>query len=89
VGFLMNLFSAGVLAPWRLCVMDRKTLLTIVAAVFIAGWFFWFAGAGLWADFSEDDVMNLHHYWRMPPERLLLGCFWLPPTVYRPGSWPR
>jgi len=61
-----------------------RRLWLVLAVVFITGWFFWFAGAGIFADFSEDDVMNLYHYWRMPPERLLLGCLWLPPTVYRP-----
>lgn len=42
----------------RTATKDR--LLAAAASLFIAAWFLFFAGAGLWAPFSGDDLMNLH-----------------------------
>ena len=46
--------------------MFRKLWLHALAAAAIAAYFFWFAGAGLRADFTHDDLMNIHRSWRPP-----------------------
>ncbi|HUI55038.1 MAG TPA: hypothetical protein VLY04_08710 [Bryobacteraceae bacterium] len=50
----------------------------------MAVWFLYFAGHGLWAPFSGDDLMNLHWAVSRTVPRLLLDnlCFWS--TAYRP-----
>ncbi|MFH1965012.1 MAG: glycosyltransferase family 39 protein [Acidobacteriota bacterium] len=56
----------------------------IIFGLFIAGWFLWFAGDGLWADFSGDDLMNLHYYWKQPLWRTIISNIWFPTSYSRP-----
>ena len=76
-GILENLSPQRTIKPRR-----RWTL--AAGAVFVALWFLYFAGKGLGAPFSGDDLMNLH--WavnRTVPTLLLDNCrFWS--TAYRP-----
>jgi hypothetical protein len=53
-------------------------------ALFLAAYFFWFAGGGLWARFTGDDLMNLNFHLTPSLPQLLLSnlTFWT--TAYRP-----
>ena len=53
--------------------------------VFIAfGWLLLFAHNGLWAQFSGDDLMNLHGYLSRPPASLMVDNLHYWSTSYRP-----
>ena len=56
----------------------------IAAALFLIGYLFWFAGGGLWARFTGDDLMNLNFHLKPSFAHLLLSnlTFWT--TAYRP-----
>lgn len=54
------------------------------AVLFLAAWFLYFAGNGLWAPFSGDDLMNLHHYLSKPAHTLALDNLRYWSTSYRP-----
>ncbi len=56
----------------------------IAAILLLAVWFLYFAGAGLWAPFSGDDLMNLHGYLARPFGTLLLDNLRYWSTAYRP-----
>lgn len=64
--------------------MHARAVLPVVLALFIGVWVYCLAGAGLWAQFSSDDLMNLHGYLSRPFSHILRGivCFWS--TEYRP-----
>ncbi|HEX3745880.1 MAG TPA: glycosyltransferase family 39 protein [Bryobacteraceae bacterium] len=53
-------------------------------AVFLAAYFFWFAGGGLWARFTGDDLMNLEFHLTPSFPRLLLTNLTYWTTAYRP-----
>lgn len=58
----------------------------ILAALFLAGYFFWFAGGGLRSGFTLDELMNLWRAWNRSWDDLLLDhllFFRFTPT-YRP-----
>lgn len=52
--------------------------LLLVGAYFLAQWH-----RGLWVDFQNDDVMNLHYGWTPPLSRLLYANV-VPTSFYRP-----
>lgn len=52
--------------------------------LFIVGYLFWFAGAGLLAPFTADDLMNLHGHLTPSFGRLLLSNLSYWSTTYRP-----
>ena len=56
----------------------------IASAAFVALWFVYFAWSGLFARFSDDDMMNLYQYWRPGPWRALASQVMLGTNVYRP-----
>ena len=62
----------------------RRSALAVPATLFIAAWFLWFAGSGLAAPFSGDDLMNLHQQmWRSIPSTLASTfTYWT--SAYRP-----
>jgi uncharacterized membrane protein YGL010W len=53
-------------------------------ALFIACWFLYFAGRGIWAPITGDDLMNLHGYLLQTPRTLLLDNLRYWSTAYRP-----
>jgi hypothetical protein len=53
-------------------------------ALFIARWFLYFAGRGIWAPISGDDLMNLHGYLLKTPRTLFLDNLRYWSTAYRP-----
>jgi len=53
-------------------------------ALFLAAYFFWFAGGGLWARFTGDDLMNLNFHLTPSFPRLLLSNLTYWSTAYRP-----
>ena len=55
-----------------------------VTAMLIAAWFLYFAGDGLWAPFTLDDLMNLHGYMQKSPAALLTDNLRYWSTAYRP-----
>lgn len=60
--------------------------LGMCAAVCIVSYFFYFAGPGLTADMTEDDLMNLWGSWVQPMSQHLrdILLFFRPSTRYRP-----
>jgi hypothetical protein len=56
----------------------------LIGGLFILAWFLFFAGRGLFAAFSGDDLMNLHGYLSRPFHTLLLDNFRYWSTSYRP-----
>ena len=48
------------------------------------GWLLLFAHNGIWAQFSNDDLMNLHDHLRRGPVRLVLDNLRYWSTAYRP-----
>jgi dolichyl-phosphate-mannose-protein mannosyltransferase len=56
----------------------------LVAVLMIGGWFLYFAGGGLSASFSGDDLMNLHGYLSKPVLTLLADNLSYWSTSYRP-----
>jgi hypothetical protein len=63
---------------------EGKSLLPILAGLFIAGFFLFFTWRGLLLYYSGDDLMNLYGYWSKPVSALVKGnvFFWTP--YYRP-----
>jgi hypothetical protein len=63
---------------------EGKSLLPILAGLFIAGLFLFFTWRGLLLYYSGDDMMNLYGYWSKPVSALVKGnlFFWTP--YYRP-----
>ncbi|MBV9770128.1 MAG: glycosyltransferase family 39 protein [Bryobacterales bacterium] len=59
-------------------------LRSILAALFIGGFFLFFTWRGLLIYFTGDDLMNLYGYWSKPVSALVKGnlLFWTP--YYRP-----
>ena len=59
-------------------------LLSVLAGLFIAGFFLFFTWRGLLVYYTGDDVMNLYGYWSKPVSALVKGniFFWTP--YYRP-----
>jgi hypothetical protein len=55
-----------------------------VACAAIAFWFLWFAGGGLFAALSGDDLMNLHGYVLQPASSVALQMVQFWSTAYRP-----
>lgn len=55
-----------------------------LAGMLIAAWFLYFAGDGLWAPFTLDDLMNLHGYMQKSPATLLTDNLRYWSTAYRP-----
>jgi len=58
------------------------------AGVLLAAYFAWLSRATLHVQFAPDDMMNLAHYWRLPPWQQILGPLmpWRP--LYRPvAGW--
>lgn len=53
-------------------------------ALFLVAYFFWFAGGGLWAPFTGDDLMNLNFHLTPSFPRLLLSNLTYWTTAYRP-----
>lgn len=53
-------------------------------ALFLVAYFFWFAGGGLWAGFTGDDLMNLNFHLTPSFARLLLSNLTYWTTAYRP-----
>ena len=53
-------------------------------ALFLVAYFFWFAGGGLWARFTGDDLMNLNFHLTPSFPRLLLSNLTYWTTAYRP-----
>ncbi len=56
----------------------------LIGGAFIGAWFLFFAGRGLFAAFSGDDLMNLHGYLSRPWHTLLLDNLRYWSTAYRP-----
>ena len=52
--------------------------------LFLIGYLFWFAGGGLWARFTGDDLMNLNFHLTPSFPRLLLSNLTYWSTAYRP-----
>ena len=61
-----------------------RTLETFAGVFFIGAWFLYFAGKGLFAPFSGDDLMNLHGYLSKPAHTLLVDNLRYWSTAYRP-----
>ena len=53
-------------------------------ALFLVVYFFWFAGGGLWARFTGDDLMNLNFHLTPSFGQLLLSNLTYWTTAYRP-----
>jgi hypothetical protein len=53
-------------------------------ALFLVAYFFWFAGGGLWARFTGDDLMNLNFHLTPSFARLVLSNLTYWTTAYRP-----
>jgi len=53
-------------------------------ALFLTAYFFWFAGGGLWARFTGDDLMNLNFHLTPSLPQLLLSNLTYWSTAYRP-----
>jgi hypothetical protein len=53
-------------------------------ALFLVAYFFWFAGGGLWARFTGDDLMNLNFHLTPSFPQLLLSNLTYWTTAYRP-----
>jgi len=53
-------------------------------ALFLVTYFFWFAGGGLWARFTGDDLMNLNFHLTPSFPRLVLSNLTYWTTAYRP-----
>lgn len=51
---------------------------------FLIAYLFWFAGGGLWARFTGDDLMNLNFHLTPSFPRLVLSNFTYWSTAYRP-----
>jgi len=62
----------------------REVLLGCGVVVFLLTFFFTFAGGGLGADFSRDDLMNLHGYLQQGAASILKGNLFFWSTSYRP-----
>jgi hypothetical protein len=75
------------------CVRSRRAISrTAARSIHIARWCailvlpLWFGGAGLFAGFTADDMMNLYGYWSRPLEALIRANI-LPFTpYYRPAD---
>jgi hypothetical protein len=52
--------------------------------LFLIAYLFWFAGGGLWARFTGDDLMNLNFHLTPSFGRLVLSNFTYWSTAYRP-----
>ena len=63
---------------------EGKSLLPVLAGLFIAGLFLFFSWRGLLLYYTGDDLMNLYGYWSKPVSALVKGniFFWTP--YYRP-----
>jgi hypothetical protein len=75
------------LASWTTAINPKRlkaSRYSVFAAALIAAWFFYFAGDGLWAPFTSDDLMNLHHYMQRTWATWLIdnARYWS--TAYRP-----
>lgn len=63
-----------------------RRLAIVCAALIIIGMPCWFAGAGIRAYFTPDDMMNLYGYWSKPwKEVLVANLAWYSPQ-YRPAG---
>ncbi len=64
-------------------------LRTPILIAFLAAYFLWFAGPGLFTGFAPDDMHNLHKYWEAGPAAVAQAnlTFWS--SFYRPagGAW--
>ena len=62
----------------------RATIARLGAGLFLIAYLFWFAGGGLWARFTGDDLMNLNFHLTPSFPGLLLSnvTYWT--TAYRP-----
>ncbi len=63
---------------------EGKSLLPVLAGLFIAGLFLFFTWRGLLLYYTGDDLMNLYGYWSQPVSSLVKAniFFWTP--SYRP-----
>ena len=63
---------------------EAKSLLPVLAGLFIAGLFLFFTWRGLLLYYTGDDLMNLYGYWDKPVSALVRAniFFWTP--YYRP-----
>jgi hypothetical protein len=62
----------------------RTTVARFGPGLFLIGYLFWFAGGGLWARFTGDDLLNLNFHLTPSFGRLVLSnlTYWSP--AYRP-----
>lgn len=58
--------------------------INVVLTCITIGWLLLFAHNGLWAQFSGDDLMNLHGYLSRPPASLIVDNVHYWSTSYRP-----
>jgi hypothetical protein len=64
--------------------LRAELILQAGAVIFLFAFFAFFAGKGLWAGFTGDDLMNLHQYMKQGFAGVVLSmlCFWS--TAFRP-----
>ena len=62
----------------------RATVARFGAGIFLTAYLFWFAGGGLWARFTGDDLMNLNFHLTPSFGGLLLSNITYWSTAYRP-----
>src|SRR5690242_4054716 len=62
----------------------RELIARFAPWVFIVGYLSWFTGTGLWAPFTDDDLMNLHTHLTPSFGGLLLSNLTYWSTAYRP-----
>jgi hypothetical protein len=67
---------------------SRRAPAFVLAATCVAAYLMGFAGQGLRADFSHDDLMNLHGAWRVPFSEQVrdMVLFFRPTPTYRPAG---
>src|SRR3990172_1744779 len=61
-----------------------RVLLQLGGVVFLLAFFIFFAGSGLWAPLSGDDLMNLHGHLQTGALGLMKGLVFYWSTEYRP-----
>jgi hypothetical protein len=64
--------------------LTRSSLLNVLLLAVAFGWLLLFAHNGLWAQFTNDDLMNLHGHVSRGPAGLLLDNLRYWSTAYRP-----
>jgi hypothetical protein len=64
--------------------MKRLGTLPACAAAFIAAYFLWLTGHGLWTYFHPDDLMNLYGWWAQSAWKLVTSNLLYFSPAYRP-----